>query len=78
MKYKIVHVRSECIGCTACAASCEEFWEMNEDAKSDLKGFKLEGETQVLELDELKSNMDAAQVCPVNCIHIFESGKKLI
>ena len=78
MKYKIIHVRSECIGCTACVASAEDFWEMNEDGKSDLKNSKYEGETQELELNELKSNMDAAQVCPINCIHIFENGKKLI
>jgi len=78
MKFKIVHVRPECIGCTACVASCEEFWEMNDDGKSDLKGAKWEGDTQVLEVDELKSNMDAAQICPVNCIHIYEKGKQLI
>jgi ferredoxin len=78
MKYKIVHVRAECIGCTACAASSEESWEMDQDGKSDLKKSKWDGETQVLELDELKSNMDAAQVCPVNCIHIYENGKLII
>lgn len=78
MKYKIVHVRSECLGCSGCVASCEEFWEMNEDGKSDLKKSKWDGETQVLELGELKSNMDAAQVCPVNCIHIYENGKLII
>ncbi|MFH0711445.1 MAG: ferredoxin [Candidatus Aenigmatarchaeota archaeon] len=78
MKYKIVHVRDECIGCCACVASCDKFWEMNEDGRSDIKGGKPVGKNQELLLNDLKCNMDAAQVCPVNCIHVYENDKKLI
>jgi len=77
-KYKIIHDRPVCIGCGACTATCPDFWEMNEDGKSDLKNAKKVGKKQVLELNDLKCNMEAAEVCPVNCIHIEENGKKKI
>jgi len=77
-KFKIIHDRPECIGCGACAAVAPKFWEMNADGKSDLIKGKEVGETQELELDDLENNMEAAEVCPVNCIHIYEKGKKKI
>jgi ferredoxin len=56
---------------------------MDADGKSDLKGAKntKKGDEIVLEeleLDDLKNNMEAAEVCPVNVIHVFEEGKKKI
>jgi ferredoxin len=78
MKYKIVHEKEGCIGCGACVVACEKFWEMNDDGKSNLKGSKPSGKEQVLEVGDLKSNLEAAQACPVNAIHIYEKGKKLI
>ncbi|HIH23330.1 TPA: ferredoxin [Candidatus Micrarchaeota archaeon] len=78
MAFKVIHDRPICIGCGACAAVCPEFWEMAGDGKSDLKGGKKIGDTQVLELKEIKCNMEAAQSCPVNCIHIEENGTKKI
>ena len=72
-KYKIKHDRPNCIGCGACAAINEEFWEMNADGKSDLKDAeKLEDGTEELEIDEkdFESNREAAESCPVNVIHI--------
>ena len=78
MKYKIEHVREECIGCGSCVSICSGFWEMNKDGKSDLKKAKNIGKKQVLEVNDLKCNMEAAETCPVNCIHIYEEGKKKI
>ncbi|MBI5398608.1 ferredoxin [Candidatus Woesearchaeota archaeon] len=82
-KFKIEHDRPACIGCGACAAVAPEFWYMHDDGKSDIKGAKAtkKGDEIILEeleLDDLKNNMEAAEVCPVNCIHIFEDGKKKI
>ncbi len=79
-KYKIIHEKEICIGCGACAAVCEKFWSMDEDGKAKLKGAKKIGKNFELLLDDYGCNMDAAQVCPVNCIHILEikSNKKLI
>ncbi|MBD3318337.1 ferredoxin [Candidatus Woesearchaeota archaeon] len=77
-KFRIVHERSECIGCGSCTAIAEEFWTISDDGKVDLKGAKKVGLEEHLELDDLKDNMDAAECCPVNCIHIYEKGKKRI
>jgi ferredoxin len=77
-KFKIIHDRPVCIGCGSCAAITEKFWEMNEDGKADLKGSDKKGDWEIRELDDLEYNMDAAECCPVNCIHVFEDGIKKI
>ena len=83
-KYKIKHDRVNCIGCSACASVCPRFWEMNgEDFKADLVGSgEKEEYLQAIEIGEedFKCNMDAAESCPVNVIHIvnLESGEELI
>lgn len=74
MSVKVIHDRDVCIGCGACAAVCPDYWEMGDDGKSDLKGAK----SNSLELKEAGCNKEAAQGCPVNCIHIEEDGKKVI
>lgn len=84
MTYKIRHDRNNCIGCTACAALCPEFWEMSaEDGKSDVVGAAMgEDGWEELEISEadFQKNMDAASVCPVNVIHLINigSGEQLI
>jgi ferredoxin len=84
-KYTVTHDRPVCIGCAACEAIAPEFWTMNEDGKSDLKHAKktMEEETvkeEILDIEEtdFQSNKDAAEACPVNCIHILEDKKKII
>lgn len=78
-KYKITQHRDECIGCAACEAVAPKSWEMKSDNKSILKSSKKSsGEIYTLETDDLGNNMEAAESCPVNCIHIEENGKKKI
>lgn len=87
-KYKIVHDRETCIGCAACASVCPKYWEMNSDGKSDVIGAEKSEEYyaggEVLELSEdYDCNKEAADSCPVNCIHLHEvkedgSEEKLI
>jgi ferredoxin len=62
MKYKIVQKRSECIGCGACVASCDN-WEMGSDNKSRPK-------KTVIDETEYACNKEAADNCPVKCIEI--------
>lgn len=69
MAVKIIHDKNICIGCGACAAVCAANWEMGSDGKAKPKK---------IELDDLGCNMDAAQACPVNCIHIEKDDKKMI
>ncbi len=83
---KVIHERHICIGCAACACLEPDFWEMNSDGKSDLLVSKVtkktdEEEIQELELkteEDFKKNMNAAQACPVNCIHLERNKKREI
>ncbi|MBI4652710.1 ferredoxin [Candidatus Kuenenbacteria bacterium] len=70
--YKIIHDREKCIGCGACAALCPDYWEMNDDGKSLLKGAKKNKETgsDELEVEKLKCNENIEDSCPVQCIRI--------
>lgn len=82
-RYKIVYHKNECIGAFACVAAEPETWEIAEDdtTKADIVNHdEKKGETYVKYVDDLKNNMEAAQSCPVNCIHIIdqETGEELI
>lgn len=77
------HDRPNCIGCAACTAVAPQFWEMNQDGKSDIiNGKNVDDEWQEKEIDdkEFPVNLDAARACPVNVIHIIKksTGEKFI
>ena len=81
-KFLLEHDRVNCIGCGACAAVAPDFWEMNDDGKSDIRGGKSRKdcwqELAVSE-DDFEVNKQAAESCPVNVIHIFNAkGEKII
>ncbi len=82
-KYKIEHDRPNCIGCSACAGVEPNFWEMDEDGKSNLKGSnkRQDGwEERDIEEVDFPKNKEAADACPVNVIHIkdIEKDEKII
>jgi len=82
-KYKIVYDRPNCIGAFACVAVLPHRWEVGEDGKAKLIQSKQEGDNFILELmlnnEELEKEIEAARVCPVNVIHIYDDkGNKLI
>ena len=80
-RYKVIQEKDNCIGCWACANVAPDYWEMREDDdnKSHLKGSEKVDDKNVLELKtDLDINMEAAEVCPVNCIHIEVEGEKKI
>lgn len=83
-KFKIKHDRPNCIGCNACANIVPEFWEMSDlDGKADVVGStKTTDGWEELEITEkdFERNMDAAESCPVNVIHLvnISSGEQLI
>ena len=72
-KFKVEFDRENCIGAAACAAVNPDNWTIRmQDGKADMK-------TAEIDESQLHVNMEAAQACPVNVIHIFdETGKKLI
>ncbi len=71
-QYQIIYDREECIGAGSCTAVSKN-WKMADDGHADpLK--------KDLSEEDLKENLEAAEVCPVHCIHIIhkKTGKKLI
>jgi ferredoxin len=75
---RVIRVREKCIGCGACAALAPEYWEVDQEGKSKFK--QADSNELILSLDEeeLRMLIEAAEACPVNCINVFKSGKKLI
>jgi ferredoxin len=69
--------RNECVGCGSCVALCAELFDIASDGRSSIKDVELK-DVQEKELDEVSCSKDAAESCPVNCIHIEEDGKKII
>lgn len=69
---KIIHEREKCIGCGTCVAICPKHWEMGDDGKSDLIGCSVnpENKNQEKEVSDVECNQEAADSCPVQCIHI--------
>ena len=80
MKCEFFLEREGCIGCGACAAIDPDNWEMNEDGKADLKESQSEDKGQKKEFDkkDLEKNMETAQSCPVNVIHIKKDEEEII
>jgi len=69
---KVIQEYKKCIGCGSCAATCPKYWEMDGDGKAKLIGSELNSKEENYELDigEVGCNQNAADVCPVQCIHV--------
>lgn len=84
-KYKIVYERKDCIGAAACTA-VSKLWVIKErgDGKADLLGSESKQnndiQEKIIDENQLEEMMEAARVCPVNVIHIYdlETGEKII
>ncbi len=78
-KYTIHHYKEQCISCGACAAITPDFWEMDETGLAELKGSVVKGDHSELDIEteEVRAmNQEAADVCPVNIIHVKEKEEK--
>ena len=61
---KIILEKEKCIGCGSCQAVCSKFWKLGQDGKTEYLG------SQDLKDEEIGCNQEAADACPVQCIHI--------
>ena len=67
-KYKIIHIKKDCISCGACAAVNPEFWLMDDEGMAHLKGSKeVSGNWGlIITTEEARAtNQEAVDVCPV-------------
>jgi ferredoxin len=76
--FKLEIVRSECIGCELCTQTCPELFQMAADGLSSLPKGKRENGNDEMDLDDEGCSRQAADECPVTCIHIYENGQKVI
>jgi ferredoxin len=77
-KYRLEIVRPECTGCELCTTTCPEHFEMADDGLSTLKGGTRNGDNDEKGLDDEGCARQAAEDCPVACIHFYEGDKKLV
>ena len=74
-KYKVIHLKKDCISCGACAAINPEFWQMDDEGLAKLEGGKEVGDHWELEInteEDRASNQEAVDVCPVQIIKVEE------
>jgi len=77
--YTLQHDRPNCIGCGACAVIAPDFWEMNDDGKSDIiKAVSKDNgwQEKKIEQKDFDINLEAAESCPVEVIHITDDETK--
>lgn len=77
-RFKLEIVRQECIGCELCTKTCPELFEMAPDGFSTLPHGHRIGDNDEQELDDEGCSRQACDECPVNVIHLYEDGTKLI
>ena len=80
MKTAVVHDKQQCIGCGACAAIDPENWSLGPDGKATLANHTQDNDQEIREIteQEIGEQREVAEACPVNCIHIYDKGKKLL
>ncbi len=76
MVFEVVQEHKKCIGCGACVSIDPDLWEFNDETnKAILKGGKSLGDEQdsyILEIENPEKAREAADACPVKCIHVKE------
>ena len=90
-KNTVFHLKKDCISCGACAAIAPDYWEMDQEGLAHLKGSKefkavkdskdalLKDDHWELDIDTEEArvmNQEAADVCPVNIIHVKPKKEK--
>ncbi|MBS3169553.1 ferredoxin [Candidatus Woesearchaeota archaeon] len=83
-QYKIIYRKSQCIGAGACEFAAPELWHYDKEKSiatlKDVQTVKTdEVEELIIEESALARHLEAAQVCPVNIIEIYdlETGQKI-
>lgn len=71
---KVILERKRCIGCGSCVNLCPKYFKMGQDGRTILKDSQ-EGSKKgnyQLEVEDPGCIKEAAEVCPVQIIHLVE------
>ena len=77
-RFKLEIVRQECISCELCTRTCPELFQMAADGFSTLPQGRRVGDNDEQDMDDEGCSRQAADECPVNVIHLYDNGTKLI
>ncbi len=78
LTFKLVVERDKCTSCGSCVDLCPELFELDESGISHIIGSERFEKMDELEMEEEKCGVDAAESCPVMCIHLYEEGELLL
>lgn len=72
MVYRIEIERDLCINCGNCVDECEEMFEMVDDMSVLISGEINSDNLSIKEYEDISCGLDAAEMCPVECITVYE------
>lgn len=75
--FKVVVERDKCTSCGTCEDTCPELFELDETGFSHIIGSERVENKDELETENEQCSVDAAESCPVMCIHVYEDGVEL-
>jgi ferredoxin len=76
--FKVVVERDRCTSCGSCEDLCPELFELDEGGIAHIIGSERVENNDVIEMEEEKCGLDAAESCPVMIIHVYEDGDEVI
>lgn len=72
MVYKIEIERDMCITCGNCVDECDKMFKIIDDESTLIDGEINEDNFSIKEYDDISCGIDAAEMCPVECIIVYE------
>ena len=76
--FKVIVERDRCTSCGSCEDLCPELFELDERGIAHIIGSERLENNDVIEMEEEKCSLDAAESCPVMIIHVYEDGDEVI
>lgn len=63
-----------CITCGNCVDECENLFKIVDDRSTLIDGEINEDNISIKEYDDISCGLEAAELCPVECITVYEDG----
>lgn len=72
MAYRVEIERDLCITCGNCVNECDEMFKIIDDKSTLIDGEINEDNFSIKEYGDISCGVDAAEMCPVECIIVYE------